>query len=77
LVGTRFHNFHRRPRVTVVTEPTAWHRERSEPWPMLMGIGCNFVAQVVTVFCNLDFDEARWDARDFASSGFIFTVAEP
>jgi hypothetical protein len=34
-------------------------------------------AQVVTVFRNLGFDEALWDARDFASSGFIFTVTEP
>jgi hypothetical protein len=37
----------------------------------------NDVAQVVTVFRNLGFDEALWDARDFASSGFIFTVTEP
>jgi hypothetical protein len=31
----------------------------------------------VTVFHNLDFDEALWDARSFDSSGFIFTVTEP
>jgi predicted RNA-binding protein with PUA-like domain len=37
----------------------------------------NDVAQVVTVFRNLGFDEALWDARDFDSSGFIFTVTEP
>lgn len=37
----------------------------------------NDVAQVVAVFHNPDFDEALWDARDFASSGFIFTVTDP
>jgi len=37
----------------------------------------NDAAQVVTVFRNLGFDEAIWDARDFASSGFVFTVTEP
>jgi hypothetical protein len=37
----------------------------------------NDVAQVVTVFQNLEFDEALWDARSFDSSGFIFTVTEP
>lgn len=36
----------------------------------------NDVAQVVTVFRNTGFDEALWDARDFDSSGFIFTVTE-
>jgi hypothetical protein len=37
----------------------------------------NDVAQVVTVFRNLGFDEALWDAREIATSGFIFTVTEP
>lgn len=37
----------------------------------------NDVAQVVTVFRNAGFDEALWDAREFATSGFIFTVSEP
>jgi len=38
----------------------------------------NDVAQVVTVFRNVGFDEALWDTSDFPSSaGFIFTVTEP
>ncbi len=37
----------------------------------------NDVAQVVTVYRNLGFDEALWDARDFDSSGFVFTVTDP
>jgi hypothetical protein len=37
----------------------------------------NDVAQVVTVYRNLGFDEALWDARDFDSSGFVFTVSDP
>jgi len=37
----------------------------------------NDVAQVVTVFRNAGFDEALWNARDFDSSGFIFTVTVP
>ena len=37
----------------------------------------NDVAQVMTVFRNVGFDEALWNDRDFDSSGFIFTVTEP
>jgi hypothetical protein len=37
----------------------------------------NDVAQVVTVFRNVGFDEALWDDRAFPSSGFVFTVTEP
>jgi hypothetical protein len=41
----------------------------------------NDVAQVMTVFRNVGFDEALckalWDASDFPPSGFIFTVTEP
>jgi hypothetical protein len=34
----------------------------------------NYVADVVTVFRNLEFDKALWDEDDFPASGFVFTV---
>jgi hypothetical protein len=34
----------------------------------------NYVADVVTIFDNLEFDRAVWGEHDFPASGFVFTV---
>jgi hypothetical protein len=35
------------------------------------------VSEVVTVFCNIDFDRALWDQSSYPASGFVFTMTEP